>query len=66
MLRTPPDEALVAGRWRRGGGAPAQTSDPATGRCLATVHAVTPEEVAEAARTDPAAHQAAASALPEA
>ncbi|MFF3504423.1 aldehyde dehydrogenase [Streptomyces sp. NPDC003247] len=50
MLRTPPDEALVAGRWRRGGGAPTQTYDPATGSPLATVHAVTPEEVAEAAR----------------
>ncbi|MGW0136888.1 aldehyde dehydrogenase [Streptomyces sp. NPDC003299] len=49
MLRTPPDEALVAGRWRRGGGAPAQTLDPATGVPLATVHAVTPDEVAEAA-----------------
>ncbi|MEV5884210.1 aldehyde dehydrogenase [Streptomyces sp. NPDC052020] len=49
MLPTPPDEALVAGRWRRGGGAPARSVDPATGRCLATVHAVTPEEVAAAA-----------------
>ncbi|MEU3839220.1 aldehyde dehydrogenase [Streptomyces sp. NPDC028635] len=50
MLRTPPDEALVAGRWRRGGGAPTRTLDPATGSPLATVHAVTPDEVAEAAR----------------
>ncbi|MFG3157898.1 aldehyde dehydrogenase [Streptomyces sp. NPDC048219] len=50
MLRTPPDEALVAGRWRRGSGAATQTSDPATGRPLATVHAVTEDEVAEAAR----------------
>ncbi|MEV8596289.1 aldehyde dehydrogenase [Streptomyces sp. NPDC052013] len=49
MLRTPPDEALVAGRWRRGGGAPAHTLDPATGERLATVHAVTTDEVAEAA-----------------
>ncbi|GHB61644.1 aldehyde dehydrogenase [Streptomyces viridiviolaceus] len=50
MLRTPPDEALVAGRWRRGGGAATQTLDPATGAALATVHAVTPDEVSEAAR----------------
>ncbi|MEV5642958.1 aldehyde dehydrogenase [Streptomyces flaveolus] len=50
MLRTPPDEALVAGRWRRGSGAATLTSDPATGLPLATVHAVTADEVAEAAR----------------
>ncbi|WP_069884449.1 aldehyde dehydrogenase family protein [Streptomyces luteocolor] len=49
MPRTPADEALIAGRWRRGAGAPADTVDPATGRVLTTVHAVTAEEVAEAA-----------------
>ncbi|MFE0173000.1 aldehyde dehydrogenase family protein [Streptomyces sp. NPDC059002] len=49
MPRIPADEALIAGRWRRGAGAPAETVDPATGRALATVHAVTAEEVAEAA-----------------
>ncbi|MEW2387960.1 aldehyde dehydrogenase family protein [Streptomyces venezuelae] len=43
------DEALIAGEWRRGAGAPVRTLDPATGRELATVHAVTVEEVAEAA-----------------
>lgn len=50
MLRIPADEALIAGEWRRGAGAPADTVDPATGRVLATIHAVSPEEVAEAAR----------------
>ncbi|MEU7577553.1 aldehyde dehydrogenase family protein [Streptomyces sp. NPDC041068] len=49
MPRTPADEALIAGEWRRGAGAPAHTVDPATGHVLATVHAVTVEEVAEAA-----------------
>ncbi|MEU6680373.1 aldehyde dehydrogenase family protein [Streptomyces sp. NPDC046925] len=50
MLRIPADEALIAGEWRRGAGAPADTVDPATGRVLASVHAVSPDEVAEAAR----------------
>ncbi|MEV0119504.1 aldehyde dehydrogenase [Streptomyces sp. NPDC050844] len=50
MPRIPADEALMAGRWRRGSGAPADTVDPATGRTLATVHAVSPDEVAEAAQ----------------
>ncbi|MFJ2772358.1 aldehyde dehydrogenase [Streptomyces sp. NPDC087300] len=50
MPRTPADEALIAGRWRRGAGDPVRTVDPATGRVLATVHAVTVEEVAESAR----------------
>ncbi|MEV0321204.1 aldehyde dehydrogenase [Streptomyces sp. NPDC050658] len=49
MPRIPADEALIAGRWRRGAGAPVDTVDPATGRAIATVHAVTPDEVAEAA-----------------
>ncbi|MEV5981623.1 aldehyde dehydrogenase family protein [Streptomyces sp. NPDC052114] len=49
MPRTPADEALIAGEWRRGAGAATPTVDPATGRVLATVHAVTVEEVAEAA-----------------
>lgn len=57
MHPTPPDEALIAGVWRRGAGAPTETADPATGRTLATVHAVTVEEVDEAAE---AAAQAAA------
>ncbi|MGW6027344.1 aldehyde dehydrogenase [Streptomyces sp. NPDC055099] len=46
----PADEALIAGEWRRGAGAPADTVDPATGRVLATVHAVSLDEVAEAAQ----------------
>lgn len=50
MPRIPADEALIAGQWRRGAGAPADTVDPATGRVLATVHAVSLDEVAEAAR----------------
>ncbi|GAA1885025.1 aldehyde dehydrogenase [Streptomyces durmitorensis] len=50
MPRIPADEALIAGEWRRGAGAPADTVDPATGRVIATVHAVSLDEVAEAAR----------------
>ncbi|MFG2498940.1 aldehyde dehydrogenase family protein [Streptomyces sp. NPDC048441] len=50
MPRIPADEALIAGEWRRGAGAPADTVDPATGRVLATVHAVSLDEVAEAAQ----------------
>ncbi|MFC8132135.1 aldehyde dehydrogenase family protein [Streptomyces sp. NPDC057302] len=50
MPRIPADEALIAGEWRRGAGAPADSVDPATGRVIATVHAVSPDEVAEAAR----------------
>ncbi|GAA2309134.1 aldehyde dehydrogenase [Streptomyces kunmingensis] len=42
-------EILVAGRWRRGGGEPFDTVDPATGEVLATVHAASAEEVDEAA-----------------
>jgi acyl-CoA reductase-like NAD-dependent aldehyde dehydrogenase len=49
MPRIPADEALIAGQWRRGAGAPAETVDPATGRTLAAVHAVSLDEVAEAA-----------------
>ncbi|MGW5863874.1 aldehyde dehydrogenase family protein [Streptomyces sp. NPDC055239] len=50
MLRIPADEALIAGEWRRGAGAPADTVDPATGDVITTVHAVSLDEVAEAAR----------------
>ncbi|MEU5956600.1 aldehyde dehydrogenase [Streptomyces sp. NPDC047525] len=50
MPRIPADAALIAGEWRRGAGAPADTVDPATGRVIATVHAVSLDEVAEAAR----------------
>ncbi|MGQ4517265.1 aldehyde dehydrogenase family protein [Streptomyces sp. DW26H14] len=60
MPEIPPDEIVVAGRPRRGAGAPAATIDPATGRALATVHAASPDDVDTAARgaanaaTDPA------------
>ncbi|MFG2647687.1 aldehyde dehydrogenase family protein [Streptomyces sp. NPDC048436] len=50
MPRIPADEALIAGEWRRGAGAPADTVDPATGRTLTAVHAVSLDEVAEAAK----------------
>ncbi|MGW1881478.1 aldehyde dehydrogenase [Streptomyces sp. NPDC001970] len=50
-------DILIAGQWRRGGGAPIETVDPATGQVLATVHAASADEVDEAAR---AAAQAAA------
>lgn len=38
MPRIPADEALIAGEWRRGAGAPADTVDPATGRVLSLIH----------------------------
>ncbi|MEV0092996.1 aldehyde dehydrogenase [Streptomyces sp. NPDC050738] len=50
MLDLPADEVLIAGEWRRGAGAPIRTVDPATGLTLATVHAASVDEVAEAAR----------------
>ncbi|WP_448319335.1 aldehyde dehydrogenase [Streptomyces sp. CO7] len=46
----PPDEALIAGRWRTGAGAPTEVVDPATGRVLTTLHAASAEDVDEAAR----------------
>ncbi|MGW8377984.1 aldehyde dehydrogenase [Streptomyces sp. ODS28] len=49
MLQLPADEVLVAGEWRRGAGAPAETVDPATGRVLTTVHAASAEDADEAA-----------------
>ncbi|MFD7922119.1 aldehyde dehydrogenase family protein [Streptomyces sp. NPDC059740] len=55
MTDIPSDEILVAGRWRRGAGAPFDTVDPATGRCLATVHAADTADVAEAAEAGAAA-----------
>ncbi|MEV3861089.1 aldehyde dehydrogenase [Streptomyces sp. NPDC050095] len=50
MPLTIPDEALIAGEWRRGSGAPSVTVDPATGQPLATVHSASAEDVDEAAR----------------
>lgn len=55
MLQLPADEALVAGVWRRGAGAGADTVDPATGRVLTRIHAVSVEEVDEAAERAAAA-----------
>lgn len=49
MLQLPADEALMAGEWRRGEGKPADSVDPATGRRLTTVHAVSAAQVDEAA-----------------
>ncbi|MEU1409573.1 aldehyde dehydrogenase family protein [Streptomyces sp. NPDC005728] len=44
------NELLIAGRWRRGRGAPIDTVDPATGRSLAVIHTASPEDVEEAAK----------------
>ncbi|MEV2246595.1 aldehyde dehydrogenase [Streptomyces sp. NPDC049970] len=44
-----PTEILIAGQWRRGAGEPVDTTDPATGRVLATVHSASAGQVAEAA-----------------
>lgn len=55
MLRLPADEALLAGEWRRGSGEATDTLDPATGRVLTRVHAVSTEEVDEAAKRAAAA-----------
>ncbi|RJL24562.1 aldehyde dehydrogenase [Bailinhaonella thermotolerans] len=44
----PPDEILVGGRWRRGGGDPLVTRDPADGRVLAEIHATGAGDVDEA------------------
>ncbi|MGW0606249.1 aldehyde dehydrogenase [Streptomyces sp. NPDC002640] len=49
-LVLPPDEALIAGRWRTGAGAATEVVDPATGRVLTTLHAASPEDVDAAAR----------------
>ncbi|MFE1175373.1 aldehyde dehydrogenase [Streptomyces sp. NPDC058773] len=51
-----PDEILVAGEWRRGGGDPVETTDPATGRTLVTLAG------ADAGDVDEAAHRAARAA----
>ena len=48
MLQFPTD-ILIAGQWRRGAGDPLDTVDPATGHLLATLHAASAEDVAEAA-----------------
>ncbi|MGZ3115666.1 aldehyde dehydrogenase family protein [Streptomyces sp. H62] len=60
MARVPADEILIAGHWRRGGGLPIHTVDPADGSVVATVHAASADEVDEAAHA-----AAAAAAAPE-
>ncbi|MER7011600.1 aldehyde dehydrogenase [Saccharopolyspora sp. NPDC000359] len=45
-----PDEIPVAGRWRRGRGAPLESIDPASGEVVAKLTAASPEDVDEAAR----------------
>ncbi|MFJ9130704.1 aldehyde dehydrogenase [Streptomyces sp. NPDC102340] len=50
-----PTEILVAGQWRRGGGAPLDTVNPATGQVLATLHTASAEDVDEAAQAAAAA-----------
>ncbi|MCX5534600.1 aldehyde dehydrogenase [Streptomyces sp. NBC_00006] len=50
-----PTEILVAGQWRRGGGAPLDTVNPATGQVLATLHTASTEDVDEAAQAAAAA-----------
>lgn len=42
-------DILIAGQWRRGAGDPVETTDPATGRVLATLHGASVKEVGEAA-----------------
>ncbi len=46
----PPDEILIAGTWRKGGGLAVRCVDPATGRSLATVTGASALDVDEAAR----------------
>ncbi|MQY34579.1 NAD/NADP-dependent betaine aldehyde dehydrogenase [Streptomyces sp. RB17] len=60
MPRIPADEILIAGRWRRGGGPPIHTVDPADGTVITTVHAASAADVEEAAQA-----AAAAAAAPE-
>ncbi|KOV64011.1 aldehyde dehydrogenase family protein [Streptomyces sp. MMG1121] len=60
MPRIPADEILIAGHWRRGGGLPIHTVNPADGSVITTVHAASVDDVDEAARA-----AAAAAAAPE-
>ncbi|MER6977992.1 aldehyde dehydrogenase family protein, partial [Streptomyces carpinensis] len=55
MPRVPADEILIAGHWRRGGGLPIHTVNPADGTVITTVHAASVEDVEEAARAAAAA-----------
>ncbi|WP_115944661.1 aldehyde dehydrogenase family protein, partial [Amycolatopsis thermalba] len=58
-MTVPADEILVAGRWRRGGGAPLECVDPATGEPIAVVHGASARDVDEAARAASVAEWAA-------
>lgn len=44
----PPDEILVAGEWRRGGGRESVTVDPSDGAVITTLHQASVEDVHEA------------------
>src|SRR5579859_8020162 len=44
----PPDEILVAGRWRRGSGTVSETIDPSDGSVITGIHRATVEDVDEA------------------
>lgn len=50
VVPPPPDQVLVAGEWRRGGGAPSETHDPADGSVITAIHHATPDDVDEAVR----------------
>jgi aldehyde dehydrogenase (NAD+) len=50
VVPPPPDEILVAGEWRRGGGAPSETEDPADGTVITTIHHASVDDVDEAVR----------------
>ncbi|GAA3108012.1 aldehyde dehydrogenase [Streptosporangium carneum] len=45
------DEILVGGVWRRGGGAPIETRDPATGDVIAVLHGASADDVEDAVRS---------------
>ncbi|MEV8634097.1 aldehyde dehydrogenase [Streptosporangium sp. NPDC051023] len=45
------DEILVGGVWRRGGGAPIETRNPATGDVIAVLHGASVDDVEDAVRS---------------
>ena len=48
MDPTHPLDLCIAGRWRPGGGSVYETRDPATGEAVATLHAASLDDVADA------------------
>lgn len=50
VVPPPPDEILVAGEWRRGGGAPSETIDPADGSVITAIHHASVDDADEAVR----------------